>query len=484
MRKNLMIKKYYTAITCAILLLAGCNIPKKITQPNNISRIPEVYQQATLDSNSIATQSWKSFFADSVLQQLIDTALAFNPDLLSAAQQVNIAGTYVSMSKALTMPALDAVINLQADRYAFYTMNGVGNADLNKSSNITPDMRIPNVVPDFLIGLRSQWEIDVWGKLRNMKKSAAARYLSTVQAKRFLQTNLVAEVAYQYYELIGLDYEIEIVRKNIQLQEQALEIVRAQKLGGRATELAVLQFEAQTKRTRGIEFAVKQQIAESENRINMLLGRYPQQIKRGSSLMELTIPGKISTGIPANLLLNRPDVNAAMHDLTAAYADVAAARAMYYPSFTISPFIGFQGFRLASFFDATSIAAGIAGNITGPIFNKRRIRGQYSINEAQAKQAWLNYNKSMQTAVMEVQNSLQGFTNLASQFNLKQGEVSSLSAAIGTANDLYTNGYANYLEVITAQKSLLDAEIELTLMKKVQLQTMVALYRSAGGGYQ
>jgi len=484
MLKNLLLIKWSTGIACIILLLNACNIPQKINQPHNISRLPATYPKEVADSNNIAALAWKTFFADSVLQQLIDTALANNPDLLSAAQQVNIAGTYVSISKALTMPTLDAVINLQADRYAFYTMNGVGNADLNKSSNITPDMRIPGLVPDVLIGLRSQWELDVWGKLRNMKKSAAARYLATVQGTRFLQTNLVAEVAYLYYELLGLDYEIEIVRKNIQLQEQALEIVRAQKLGGRATELAVLQFEAQTKRTRGIEFAVKQQIAESENRINMLLGRYPQQIKRGSSLMELSIPGKINIGIPANLLLNRTDVNAAMHELTAAYTDVAAARAMYYPSFNISPIFGFQGFRLASIFNATSIAAGMVGNITGPLLNKRRIRGQYSINEAQAKQAWLKYNRTMQNAVMEVQNSLQGFSNLASQFNLKQGEVNSLSAAIETANELYTNGYANYLEVITAQKSLLDAEIEMTLLKKVQLQTMVALYRSAGGGYR
>lgn len=467
-----------------MLLLTSCNIPQKIAKPDNISRIPATYLQAAADSNNIATKPWKTFFAESMLQQLIDTALANNPDLLSAAQQINIAGTYVSMSKALTMPTLDAVVNLQADRYAFYTMNGVGNADLNKSSNITPDMRIPDVVPDLLIGLRSQWEIDVWGKLRNMKKSAAFRYLATVQGRLFLQTNIVAEVAYRYYELLGLDYEIEVVRKNIRLQEQALEIVRAQKLGGRATELAVLQFEAQTKRTRGIEFAVKQQIAETENRLNMLLGRYPQQITRGSSLMELSVLTKLSTGIPANLLLNRPDVNAAMHQLTAAYADVAAARAMYYPSFNISPFIGFQGFRLPSFFDATSIAAGIAGNITGPIFNRKKIRGQYRINEAQAKQAWLTYNKLMQTAVMEVQNSLQGMDNLNNQFILKEGEVASLATAIGTANDLYTNGYANYLEVITAQKSLLDAEIEMTLLKKVQLQTIVALYRAAGGGYQ
>ena len=200
--------------------------------------------------------------------------------------------------------------------------------------------------------------------------------------------------------------------------------------------------------------------------------------------MQLNLPVNIKGGVPANLLLMRPDVSRAMFELTASYNDVAAARAMYYPAFNITPYIGFQGFRLPAFFNAQSIAAGIAGNITAPIFNRKKIRGNYSISEAQAKQTWLGYNKIMQTAVMEVQTNLQGINNLSSQYALKQQEVNKLSTAIGTANDLYANGYANYLEVITAQKSLVDAEIELTLMKKVQFQTMVALYRAAGGGWK
>ena len=179
----------------------------------------------------------------------------------------------------------------------------------------------------------------------------------------------------------------------------------------------------------------------------------------------------------------RPDVSRAMYELTAAYRDVTAARAMYYPAFNITPYIGFQGFRLPAFLNAQSIAVGIAGNIVAPIFNRRRVRGNYRISEAQAKQSWLAYNKTMQTAVMEVQTNLQGISNLASQYALKQLEVKELNTAIGTANDLYANGYANYLEVITAQKSLVDAEIELTLMKKVEFQTLVALYRASGGGW-
>ncbi len=479
-----MIKKIILLSIVTGLILTACNVPNQLTQPAVIKDLPASYLDGSADSNSIATTPWKLFFTDPILQQLIDTALAKNIDLLSNDQQIKIAGTYVGMAKALTLPTLEGVINTQVDRYAFYTMNGIGNYDLNKSNSITNDMRIPNAVPDLMIGFRSQWELDVWGKLKNMKKSALAKYLGTLQGKLFLQTNIVAEVAYRYYELLGLDFEIDIVRKNILLQQNALEIVKAQKLGGRATELAVLQFEALVYKTKAIEYGVRQQIAETENRLNLLLGRYPQGIERGQGLMELNLPVNVKSGLPANLLLMRPDVNRAMYDLTAAYRDVAAARAMYYPAFNITPYLGFQGFRLPAFLNAQSIATGIAGNIAAPIFNRKKVRGYYSISEAQAKQTWLGYNKTMQTAVMEVQTSLQGINNLASQYAIKKQEVKELTTAIGTANDLYANGYANYLEVITAQKSLVDAEIELTLMKKVQFQTMVALYRAAGGGWK
>lgn len=477
-------KKNRLAVAFTAVVLMACNVPSKLSQPGVIQNLPVAYQQANADTVSVASVPWKTFFTDTVLRQLIDTALVSNIDLLSTDQQIKIAATYLNMSKALTLPTLEAVVNLQMDRYAFYTMNGIGNFDLNKSASITSDMRIPAVVPDVMIGLRSQWEIDVWGKMKHMKKAALSRYLGTVQGKLFLQTNIVSEVAYRYYELLGLDFEIEVVQKNILLQEAALEIVKAQKLGGRATELAVLQFEALVYKTKAIEYAVRQQINDTENRLNLLLGRYPQPIKRGARLMQMSLPTNMQSGVPSNLLLLRTDVNRAMHDLTAAYEDVAVARAMYYPVFNITPYIGLQGFRLPSFFNAQSIATGIAGNVAAPIFNRRKIRGNYSIGEAQAKQAWLTYNKTMQTAVMEVQTSLQHIQNLAKQYELKQQEVKELIAAIGTANDLYTNGYANYLEVITAQKSLVEAEIELTLMKKVQFQAVVALYRATGGGWR
>jgi len=281
MFRVLSIKKIILCSAMLTITSTACNVPVQLTQPSVITDLPATYYQARTDSNSIGATPWKLFFTDPILQQLIDTAITKNIDLLSVDQQIQISGTSLFLSKALTLPTLDAVINAQADRYAFYTINGIGNYDLNKSNNITKDMRIPSMVPDLMVGFRSQWEIDVWGKLKNMKKSAHAKYLASIQGKLFLQTNIVAEVAYHYYELLGLDYEIDIVRKNILLQQDALEIVKAQKLGGRVTELAVKQFEALVYRTKAIEFGVKQQIAETENKLNLLLGRYPQTILRG-----------------------------------------------------------------------------------------------------------------------------------------------------------------------------------------------------------
>jgi outer membrane protein, multidrug efflux system len=484
MKKTLIIQVNILLVAYLLLLSTSCHIPAKIIQPEKSANLPTSYFQNTTDTSSIASTPWKSFFTDPILQQLIDTAIVNNIDILSNDQLVNIAHTNLRISKALTLPTLDAVLNTQVDRYAFYTMNGIGNFDLNKSNNISPNMRIPNAVPDVFIGLRSQWEIDMWGKMKNLKKAALSRYLSSVQGKLFLQTNIVADVANYYYELLGLDVEIEVVKKNIQFQQTALDIVKAQKEGGRATELAVLQFQALLHKTKGIEYGIRQQIAETENKLNLLLGRYPQPIKRGTSLSNLYLPQNIKTGIPANLLYNRPDVGRAIHELTGMYADVAAARALFFPAFNITPYIGFQGFRLPAIFDAQSIATGIAANFVGPLFNKRKIKGNYNVTIAQTKQALLNYTKTLQTAVMEVQTNMQSIQNLQQQYSFKQQEVKELTTAIETANDLYSNGFANYLEVITAQKSLVEAEIELTLLKKVQFQATVNLYRATGGGWR
>jgi NodT family efflux transporter outer membrane factor (OMF) lipoprotein len=431
---------------------------------------------------SVASRT--DFFTDTLLQNLIDSALANNFDLLNAGQQVRIGEVVAFVNSALNKPTLSASLGAKATRFGFYTMEGVGNFDMNKSPNLTPEMQVPNIVPDFFIGVQSAWEADVWGRLKNLRNSAVENMLATQLERQWLVTQLVAQVATLYYEWSALVYEIEVINRNIVLQESALDIVKALKLGGRATQLAVQQFEAQVDRTRALQFQLARQLAETEGEINFLCGRYPAQLPVGTPIMQQMLPQIALMGVPSELLRQRPDVSAALHRLSAAYQQTEAARKAFLPAFHISAFLGFQGFHLPAFFNAQSITAGLAGNALAPIFQRRQIRGQYAISEAEHQMSWIEYRKRVRLASMEVYNNLKSIEALHQQFLWKERELKTLRDAISTANDLYTNGYANYLEVITAQQTLLEADLELVQVRKTQLQYAIQLYRALGGGWQ
>jgi outer membrane protein TolC len=200
--------------------------------------------------------------------------------------------------------------------------------------------------------------------------------------------------------------------------------------------------------------------------------------------MQQELPLIVQKGVPSGILQQRPDISAALSRLSAAYEQTEAARKAFLPSFNIGAYLGLQGFRMPAFFNAESITAGLAGNIMAPLLQRRQIRGQYAVSEAEHELAWLDYKKRVRFAVMEVHNSLKGIEALGAQFSVKQKELDALRTAVRTANDLYTNGYANYLEVITAQQSLLDADLQLVQLRLQQMQYIIRLYRSTGGGWK
>jgi outer membrane protein TolC len=320
--------------------------------------------------------------------------------------------------------------------------------------------------------------------LKNQKKAAAARLLATEKGRQFVITSVVAAVASLYYELLALDNELNIVRKNVLLQEEALEVVKVQKEGGRATELAVQQFSAQLLNTKAIEFAIKQDMVEVENQLNELLGRYPQSIERDTSMMKQQLPAVIQTGSPAQLLVRRPDIVQAEMELMAVKADVAAARAAFLPSLNLTPYIGFNSFKAGLLFDPGSIAAGVAAGLTAPLINRRMLKGELNITNAANKESLYNYQKVLLGSYREVVTSLANIQNTSESFKLKNKEVQELTNAVATAKDLYLAGYANYLEIITAQKGVLEAELQLVQNKKQLLQAHIELYRSLGGGWE
>lgn len=438
----------------------------------------------SVDSASIAELNKGKLFADPYLVALIDTALARNFDLKMAIQRVEMARASFQASQGALVPTVNAIGSAGFDRYGYYTMNGVGNYDTNLSDNINGKSLIPNPTPDFFLGLRSSWELDIWGKLRNRRRAAYTRLLASQEGRNLIVTALTAEVARLYYTLLALDGELQIIRENIALQQQAVELVHVQKDAGRVTELAVQQFTAQLLNTRGLEGRTLQQIVQTENQLNTLLGRYPQTIVRGQSIENMQLPATVAAGIPTQLIRRRPDIREAERELEAANVDVAVAQAEFLPSLTLTPYVGLNTFRLATLFDPVSIAVGALGGLTVPIFNRRVLKGNYAVTVARSREAYYGYQKTILTGVSEVVSSLKGLENYRGVADVQAQEVAMLRKATATSKDLFANGYATYLEVITAQRNVLEAELAQIETKRLQFLSLVELYRALGGGWE
>lgn len=465
-----------------LVTAAGCKNYKNVTIKPDLA-LPAAYTTGT-DTVNIAATPVKGFFQDKYLLQLIDSAMTGNPDLQAAMQRIEMAGASLKYSKSLMLPQVDFEASAKLERYGKYTQNGVGNFDTNFSNNINQDQHIPDPTPDYFIGFRSSWEVDLWGKLKNQKKAAFARFLSSRSGYRLVATELTAQIATAYYELLALDNEMAIIKKNVTLQENALEIVKIQKTGGRATELAVQQFAAQLANTKALRYSTSQQITETENRLHLLTGNFEKKIGRDTSIIALPLPRKLSTGVPTQLLLNRPDINQAELELTALNADIKTARAAFFPSLTLTPYAGYNAFSAALLFNPSSAVFGLIGGLTAPVLNRARVKADYNYKLAEAKQALYQYRKAVITGYQEVMNNLKGMENYSKYYDLKQQEVTSLKNAVDVSKDLYLVGRATYLEVITAQRSVLDAELQLAQTKKNIFLSEVDLYRALGGGWK
>ncbi len=359
-------------IIVSVVAIAGC----KVMQPAPLPAVKPMPQQFAEKASAVdsANLVFKNIFSDPRLSNFIATALKDNTDLNIALQRIEMAHARLAQRKGAFLPSVNGVVSAAADKYGDYTLNGVGNFDTNLSPNINKDQKIPvSPTTDLFIGLTSTWEIDLWGKLRHLKKAAQAELLATEKGKQLLITSLVATLAEGYYTLLGLDTELKIVRKNIELQKKAVEIVEAQKVGGRANELAVQQFRAQLLNTRGIEFGIMKQRVQVENELNAIAGSYPKHIDRDSSLPE-SVAVAIEAGLPASLLSARPDVQQAEYELQMMKENVQAARAAFLPSLTLNPYVAFNAFSPSLLLKGGSLAYGVAGGLTAPLFQQRQLK--------------------------------------------------------------------------------------------------------------
>ncbi len=469
----------YLLIPLLSLCAAGCSIPTVVQRSENRS-VPASYSNSA-DSANTVTFPWRSFFTDPYLVSLIDTALKSNQELNITLQEIEIARNEVRLRKGAILPTAGLRAGTGIEKVGRYTSQGAGNA----ATEITPGTEIPDPLGDFSIGLYATWEVDVWKKLRTAKKAAVTRYLATVEGKNFLLTSLIAEVADAYYELLSLDNKLAVVRQNIALQKSALDVIKIQKEAARATELAVQKFSAEVLKSQSLEFDILQQIRETENRINLLLARYPQDIPRDTgSFLSLT-PAAARAGIPAQLLANRADVRQAELQLAAAKLDVKVARAEFYPSLGVTAGVGLQAFKpsyLTNF--PESLLFSLAGDLAGPLINRNAIKAEFYMANARQVSAMYSYERTLVTAYLEVATQLSKISNLEKSYTMKAKQVAALASSIDIANDLFKSARADYFEVLMTQRDALEARLELAETRKEQLSAGVMMYKALGGGWR
>lgn len=469
----------HRSVAFIALLIWGCNVPRISTRSENKS-VPADYGESK-DSTNTASIKWQEFFTDKNLVSLIDSGLMHNQELMINLQEIEIAKNDILFRQGPLKPIVSARISGGAEKVGRYTSQGAGDA----TTEIYPGKEMPDPLTDITAGVFANWEIDIWKKLRNSKKAAITRYFSTIEGRNFVLTNLIAEIANSYYELVALDNQLEIVKQNIALQKNALEIIKVQKEATRVTELAVKKFEAEVLKTSGLEFDIQQQIKQTENRINFLLGRYPQEIPREKSSFFALMPATVSAGIPSQLLANRPDIKQAELELIAAKLDVKIARAEFYPSFGISAGIGFQAFKPSYLFRTPeSLLYNLAGDLVAPLINKNAIKAEFNNANARQLQVMYNYERTILNAYLEVSTQLSNISNLEKGYNLKSMQVDALTRSIDISNDLFTSARADYLEVLMTQRDALEAKLELIETKKQQMSAMVNIYQALGGGWK
>lgn len=471
------------------MFIVGCKTTKNPPHAR-LSPLPERFAKATdstaaaADSSSASSVNWKNYFKDTTLTRLVDSALLNNLDVLMAYQRIAVARSGVKFAKGQYAPFVTGNVGVGQQNYGDYTQEGVGNYDTNFSQNVTDDQHMSPDLKDFYAGLHASWELDVWGRLRNKRKAATAKYLASIEGRNWVVTNLIAEIANTFYELLALDNELEIIEETIILQSNQLSIVETQKEAGRANELAVKQFEAQVLHSKGLEVEISQRIIETENKLNFLLGRFPQPIVRNNDHFTTDVATQVLVGIPSDLLSNRPDIKQAEYELTATKANVKAAKAAFYPTLSISGALGFHSFNPSFFISPQAVVYNIFGGLVTPLINQSAIKASFRTAKAEQLEAMYNYQKVILNGYIEVYNQMVYMNNLNKIYNFKNEEVQVLTTSIETASELFLTGRATYLEIIVTRSAALQSRLELINIKKRQFGSMINIYRALGGGWQ
>lgn len=469
-------KNYLFYVPILVTFFIGaCRIGEKYQRP--ALALPAQYRNATNpDTASVASIEWKQFFPDAELLKLIEKAIARNNDLLSAIKRLEIAGQQLKQAKMLNVPQLNASVYGETNRPSKNSLNGLStNSFLGK-----------NHIETYTANLDLSWEADIWGKLSRQKEAALAGYLQSAEAAKAVQTQVVANVVDAYHNLLMFDRQMEIARRNVLLSDSTLKFTRLLRNAGETTTLAVQQAEAQKQATELLIPQLEQNITLQENALQILTGDYPGAVNRNKNTNNLAISDdNLPSGIPANLLSQRPDVKAGEQAIIAANAQAGAAKANMYPALTITAGTGLASFKASNWFSIPGSVFGLAaGSLVQPIFQRRALKTQYETAKLQRDDQVIQFKQTVLTAVGEVSDALTQIEQLKQQDKILTSQVDTLNRAVNNARLLFKNGMANYLDVIVAQTNSLQSQLDEAAVRKQRYSARVKLYRALGGGWK
>lgn len=462
MRKQNIIKASLLVFT--MFVAQSCFVAKDYQKPEvNLDNLYRTEQ--TADSISLAKMSWNKIFTDQILQNHIQEAIQNNLDMKIALQNMAAAEATMKQGKAGYFP----------------TVNGNATWTHQEISQNSQFGALFSSIDQYELSAKLSWEADIWGKIRSNKRATAAKFLESAVARQAVQTELVANVASIYYQLLALDAQIKVVTSTLENRNESVDVIKALKDAGNVNEVAVKQTEAQQYAAQIILEDLKFNVKVLENTFSQLLGKAPNTVARG--LFEnQNIEAEIKTGVPTLLLSQRPDVVAAELNFRNAFELTNVAKSTFYPSLTLTATGGLQALELQDWFSAKSIFANVITGLTQPIFNQRQNKTRLEVAEANQQKAYLQFEKSLLVAGKEVSDALANYENETNKLVIRKKQMDALKTAADYSDELLQYGMVNYLEVLTAKDNALNTEINYIDNKYKQLQAVISLYKALGGG--
>lgn len=452
-------RKHIIFLLALPLLTSSCGIYNQYKPTEEVA--PDLFGEnvAVTDTLSLGNVDWREMFTDPILQRHIDSALVRNTDLQTAYLRVQ-----------------EAEASLMSARLAY-----IPSFSLSPQATLGTGGDLQNATITYSLPLTASWEIDIFGKLTNQKRAAKAAYYQSQEYAQAVRTQIIASVANTYYTLLMLDAQYAITQETEKTWRESVEATRALKEAGYMNEAALAQTEATYYSIYTSMLDLKEQINQAENAMSLLLFETPQAIERGS-LYDQNFTEEFSVGIPLQMLSNRPDVRSAEQALAQAFYMTNAARSAFYPSITLSGSIGWTNSIAGAIVNPMQAIASAVGSITEPLFNRRMNVAQLRIAKAQQEEARLAFQQTLLNAGSEVNDALMQYQTAHQKAEYYVKQIDALSIAAESTRLLMEHGSTNYLEVLTAQQSLLTAQLTQVANRFSEIQSLISLYQALGGG--